>query len=425
MASARRWLAVATLLLLLASAGAALWRVYTRVSTLTIAVGPQASEDTKLASAFARALAADGALIRVNLLPTSGPIESAAKLNSGEAQLAVVRADSPASDQTRLVAVLHRDFVVLMAPDRAKVDDFAKLKGRRLGVIGPPGANDALLAMLMQHHGMGRNDLRVLPLPVPDVVPALRTGRVDAVLFTVPALGAVVGEKLAAASRALRLRASFIDIGESDAIAAAHPAYQSEEIPAGAFRGTPAMPPDSVDTLQVATYLVAARNVPDRVTARLARALIDNRQKLLAETRTAQLIEAPDDDKDKLIPVHPGAKEYFEGEEKTLMDQYGDWLFYGPMIIGALGSALLAIWNFLGLRNGTAEPAVFARVRSLVTAARRATTADEVAAVRSQLDELVADILTEGARSRLDANQIAALSIGLGHVREALTGRDM
>src|ERR671933_742953 len=206
MASARRWLAVATLLLLLASAGAALWRVYTRVSTLTIAVGPQASEDTKLASAFARALAADGALIRVNLLPTSGPIESAAKLNSGEAQLAVVRADSPASDRTRILAVLHRDFVVLMAPDRAKVDDFAKLKGRRLGAIGPPGANDALLAMLMQHHGMGRGDLRVLPLPVPDVVPALRTGRVDAVLFTVPALGAVVGERLRGAARALRPR---------------------------------------------------------------------------------------------------------------------------------------------------------------------------------------------------------------------------
>ncbi len=63
MASARRWLAAATLLLLLIGAAAALWRAYTRATNLTIAVGPQASEDSKLASAFARALAADRARV--------------------------------------------------------------------------------------------------------------------------------------------------------------------------------------------------------------------------------------------------------------------------------------------------------------------------------------------------------------------------
>lgn len=424
MGSARRWLAAATLLLFIAGAGAALWRAYAHATTLTIAVGPEASEDWKLASAFARALAADHAHVRVNLLPTSGPIESAGKLNAGEAQLAILRADSPASDRTRLLAVLHRDFVVLAAPDRTKIDGFAKLKGRRLGIIGPPGANDALLAVLMQHNGMGPNDLQTVPLSPADVVTALRTRRVDAVLVTVPALGALVGERFAAASRALRMKASFIDIGEADAIAAAHPAYQSEEIPAGAFRGAPALPPDSVDTLQVATYLLAARSLPDRVAARLARALVENRQKLVAETPVAQLIEAPDDDKDKLIPAHPGAKQYFEGEEKTFMDQYGDWLFYGPMLAGALGSAFLALWNLLGLRGRAGEPDVFERIRGLMTAARRATTADDVEAVRGALDEIVAGIMTEGARGRLDASQIAALSLGLGRVRELLADRN-
>ncbi|MDQ3906170.1 MAG: hypothetical protein M3300_12175, partial [Actinomycetota bacterium] len=68
----------------------------------------------------------------MNLLPTSGPTESAGKLNSGEVQLAIVRADSPASDRTRLVAVLHRDFVVLVAPDRVKIDGFAKVKRLKL-----------------------------------------------------------------------------------------------------------------------------------------------------------------------------------------------------------------------------------------------------------------------------------------------------
>jgi hypothetical protein len=46
-------------------------------------------------------------------------------------------------------------------------------------------------------------------------------------------------------------------------------------------------------------------------------------------------------------------------------------------------TALLATWNFLGLRNGKAEPAVFPGIRNLMTAARRATMADDVEAVWS------------------------------------------
>jgi hypothetical protein len=60
-----------------------------------------------------------------------------------------------------------------------------------------------------------------------------------------------------------------------------------------------------------------------------------------------------------------------------------------------------------------------------MAAARRATTADEVEAIRSELDEIVGFIMSEGARGDLDANQIAALSLGLGRIRDVLTGHNL
>ena len=77
----------------------------------------------------------------------------------------------------------------------------------------------------------------------------------------------------------------FVPIEEAEAIAAAAPAYEEGEISSGQFGGSPLLPPEDVTTLEVATDLIADRNVPAERITQLTRALFEGRQKMVAEFR--------------------------------------------------------------------------------------------------------------------------------------------
>jgi TRAP-type uncharacterized transport system substrate-binding protein len=85
-------IAVIVVLVILVS-GASLfgYRWYERPVTLSIAVGSLDGEAPKVVSALASRLAVNNAPVRLKVVETTGPIESAAAFSSGKTDLAVVR----------------------------------------------------------------------------------------------------------------------------------------------------------------------------------------------------------------------------------------------------------------------------------------------------------------------------------------------
>ena len=53
------------------------------------------------------------------------------------------------------------------------------------------------------------------------------------------------------------------------------------------------------------------------------------------------------------------------GSEKTWSDKYGDWLFYGPIVLGAVGSFLAGLWKFLTSDGGNRSSALLQRTAAL------------------------------------------------------------
>jgi hypothetical protein len=49
------------------------------------------------------------------------------------------------------------------------------------------------------------------------------------------------------------------------------------------------------------------------------------------------------------------------------MERYGDWLFYGPMLLGALGPGLLVVLRFLRFRDEHEQTALLARIREVIS----------------------------------------------------------
>ena len=351
-----RWFMVVAALLVASGLAGAAWLHWSRPTVLKVAVGPSGFADAELMAAFSRTLSANKSNVQLAVEHAAGPSEAVGKLIKGEAQLAVMRGDGPASESIRAVAILHTDPVVIVVPDKSKVDDFGDLKGKTVGLIGPPGADDALLGTLRRHYGV-TGQTKALPLAPAAIIASIRDKSVDAVLLVVPTSRASkVAQTWFAVRDASRRKLAFVPVEDAAAIAAMVPAYEAGEIAAGQFGGSPMLPEESVTTLQVATYLVADRHVPNDVITQLTRSLLEDRQKLSADAPIATLIKAASTEKDAIFPVHPGAKAYYAGEETTLMERYGDWLFYGPMLLGALGSAGVTLARFL--RDDASEPAL-------------------------------------------------------------------
>jgi hypothetical protein len=224
-----------------------------------------------------------------------------------------------------------------------------------------------------------------------------------------------------AVMQASRRKLAFVPIDDAAAIAAGSPAYEAGEIVAGQFGGSPILPDESVTTLQVATYLVADRSVSKDVITDLTRALFEERQKMSADAPIASLIKAASTEKDAIFPVHPGAKAYYDGEETTFMERYGDWLFYGPMLLGALGSALLGLRRFL--QTDAAGPPLLPRFSAVLAKIREARSLSELEQVRADIDVAVEKLARTGLVGASSEERAAITAMALVYLNHVIAER--
>ena len=110
------WMVVIAALLALIGLGAAAFYFEAQPTILRVAVGPPNSEDVRVIQAVAQQFARDRATIRLRLLIKDGPRQAAAALDSGAADLAVVRRDVAMPQAGQAVAILRKNLVVLIAP---------------------------------------------------------------------------------------------------------------------------------------------------------------------------------------------------------------------------------------------------------------------------------------------------------------------
>jgi TRAP transporter TAXI family solute receptor len=423
----RRWIERTIAVLLLMAAAAGLWfayHLYSRPAELKVAVGPAGSDDYVFLTALSRRLADTKAAVRLTLVSRNNPIEAAQAFDRGQADLAVLRGDLPIPGSARAVAILQKSAVLIIATDKNKktIENFGQLKKRKLGVLGIPGANDRLIDRLSAHYGLAATDITRLPLKREDAVEAIRTGRVDAVLGAGPLSGPTIANVNAAVARAFRGVPSYIEI-DAEAIAKSAPEYESEDIPKGTFRSSPANPDDDVTTLFFSHLLVAKSSLKEETVAALTRLLFDARVPLQAEFPSAKLIEAASTDKDAAVPVHPGAAAYYDGSEKTFMERYGDAFFYGPMLLSLIGTAALGAYRYLSRDDSFELADRLRKLRKITSDAARAQSVGEITKLESELGGMFDELIEKLARGGLQESEISTALLVFKHVSDTLAER--
>jgi hypothetical protein len=183
------------------------------------------------------------------------------------------------------------------------------------------------------------------------------------------------------------------------------------------------VPDEEMTTLRVPINVVAQRRVRPEFITELTKAMIESRGALAGDYPILGQIRAPSTDKDAYIPLHPGAAVFYEGNEKTFFEKYGDAFFYGPMLIGLLASALAGLWKFLGISAVPIQKNSLTVLAAVLGQAREAKSNSELTALEDKIDAIVqAELVGEASGVETGADP-GALTLAVSRCEKAIDRR--
>jgi TRAP transporter TAXI family solute receptor len=431
--SAKRKMMFVTLAGVLAVIGAVAGSYYfaMRPVTLRIAVGPANSDDVKVVQALTQAFTQAHSHIRLRPIQTDGAAASAQALADGKADLAIIRGDLAVPKDAQAVATLRKNVAVLWVPPAAKgkgkkagpkITKIPQLSGRRVGVVGRTPANVNLLKVILQQYGVDPAKVDIVQFPASEAAEAIRNQKADAYLAAGPVNSKITSDAITASTRDGGTP-TFLAIDSAEAIAQNHPIYEASEIPAGAFGGSPDKPDDEVKTISFSHHIVARKSLSESTVAAFTRQLFAIRQSVMTEFPLAAKIETPDTDKDAAIPVHPGAAAFVDGEEKTFLDRYSDFIWWGLMGLSAMGSAGAWFAGYLKKDERNNSTSLRERLLDMLSAARRSDSAEELDQMQAEADTIMRDTLHCFDHGAIEEGALTAFNIALDQFHNAVADR--
>src|ERR1700756_1602553 len=388
-----RFVLLAGILVLAIGASLFGYRYYTRPVTLTVAVGSIDGEAAKAMSTIASRLVSTSAEVRLKVIDTGTALEAAKAFSEGKVDLAVVRGDVGDLSQARAVIVVSHMVALIIAPPGSTIDSMDKLKGRRVGVIGG-SANGRIVDVLSTEYGLDRAK-GFKDIALSDARGAIQSKDISALLVVIP-----LAEKYLSLVRGFfqqgpKALPVLIPIESAGAIAQSDRAYESFDVPKGTLRGNPPVPDDDLTTLRTSLYLVAKKTLGSDLIATLTQTLMSVRRDLMGEQPIFAQIAAPSTDTDAYLALHPGAAAFYNGTQQSFMDEYGNWIYLTPMVLGGVASVLAAGWKFLGI----GQPVEQGPLDSLYALGRRIRKADSETELSDIEEEIESILATQRARS--------------------------
>src|SRR4051812_19690742 len=401
-----------------------------RPVTLRIAVGPASGDDLKVVQALTQAFSHAHGQVRLRPMQTVGALASAKALQDGTADLAIIRGDDlDVPKNAQAVATLRKNVAVVWVPPAAKgkgrksgpkITKIAQLAGHRIGVVGRTQANVDLLKVILQQYGVDPGKVTIVQFPANEAVEAIRNQKADAYLAAGPVNSKITTDAIAASTRDGG-SPTFLKIDLADAIAQNHPTYEASEIPAGSFGSD--RPEDEVKTISFSHHIVARKGLSESTVAAFTRQLFAIRQTLKNDFPLAAKIETPDTDKDAVIPVHPGAAAFVDGEEKTFLDRYSDYIWWGLMAMSAMGSAGAWFAGYLKKDERNNNSTLRDRLLDMLAAARRSDSTEELDRMQTEADDILRDTLHCFEHCAIEEGSLTAFNIALEQFHNAVADR--
>ena len=323
---------------------------------LRVAVGGDQGESAKFMTALAPLVGHDRWRMRFRQVNFASPEEAAAAMDAGKIDLMIARGDLAPRSKGQTLVIMRRDAIALILPPDSSIEKFADIAKKTVAIAdGPLKQQDqALLKQLLAYYSIPDESVSRIIMPSADIGQAIRLKRVSAAFAIGPVGFGVIPDTVASIRKVMKKPPSILDLGEASAIVKKMPQLEALEISRGAVNGNPAIPDDTANTIAVSVRLLASTSMHDSLAGDIAR-IVTTRKSTLAEAAPgATQIEAPDtEDKNAVLPVHPGASTYFSGEQATFFDRFENFIYYGGLFASLIGS--LIAWAIGSSRSARVE----------------------------------------------------------------------
>ena len=398
-------------------------RYFSTFTTLKIAVAT-GGEDEQLISAINEFLPTTTSRVKFDIIGVANADAAAKAMESGKADLAVVRADVHLPANGGTILTLHHDAALFVARSASFKDigDLAK-KGKRgkkrIGVLPDTPENHLLLLAILRESAVSEADLDLIPVKPGEITPDL-WNKVDVVMSVGP-LGSHENDVLVTTAAAgTASGAEILDGPGADGIALHRPIFHAVSIPQGYFGAAVTIPDDGLSVLGVDYLLQARASLDETTVSTLTRRLFVIRPQVAAKMPLAASMERPEDEKTSAHPLHVGAAAYYADNEKSFLDRYSDMIYLGAMLLGILGSPIALL---RGLRNAGARHAAQKTIDDLIAARERgcaAMTLADLAELEPEVDSLLTAGLRHARNGDYDEDTMPVLRLAMDEARAAV-----
>src|SRR6185312_10666231 len=130
-----------------------------------------------------------------------------------------------------------------------------------------------------------------------------------------------------------------------------------------------------------------------------------------------------DTDKDAVIPVHPGAAAFVDGEEKSFLDRYSDFIWWGLMGLSAMGSVGAWFAGYLKKDERNNNSSLRERLLDMIARARKSDSSEELDQMQSEADDILRDTLQCFEHGAIEEGALTAFNIALEQFHHAVADR--
>jgi hypothetical protein len=124
-----------------------------------------------------------------------------------------------------------------------------------------------------------------------------------------------------------------------------------------------------------------------------------------------------------VIPVHPGAAAFVDGEEKTFLDRYSDYIWWALMALSATGS--LGAWfaSHLKKDDRNVNSSLRDRLLDMLARARQSDSTEELDQMQTEADDILRETLQCFEHGAIEEGTLTAFNIALEQFHNAVADR--
>jgi TRAP-type uncharacterized transport system substrate-binding protein len=405
-------------------AGLSYW-YFALPTRFTVAVAPRGGPEEQVLRAYAEALAENKRDIRLTVVAYDDVKASAEALQQRMADLAVVRPDVFLPKNGATVAILREETLILVAPAANKINDIEGLAKKRLGVVAQHPADMPVIKTVLEQYDLAAPALTLVPLGPDEIERAFAQKQIDALAFVAAPVTRESNEIIGKVLKGAGGKLSVLAVDEADALALKSPAFDTATIPVGSLAGRPKTPGEEVKTVTISYRLMARTDHGRVVVSKVVQHLFQMRSRIAQGAPAINLMKAPETETSTTatLPNHQGAIDYFNREQQTFMDRYGDLLWLTLFAGGGLSSALAWIRQLFVRKRRELVDQVLDRLLCILSEARAAKSTDALDDLATEVDGLVTHAVRHARRRTTNTKTMTALLMAMDSARAAIADR--